>query len=256
MNRIEKLFSSNKKNILSIYFTAGYPQLNDTVTIIKELDKAGVDLIEIGMPFSDPVADGPVIQRSSEVALRNGMSLNLLFTQLKKIREITDIPLILMGYVNPFFKYGFDRLLQKCAETGIDGTIIPDLPVDEYLSSYASLYNEKNIYNIFLVSPQTSPERIKYLDSISKGFLYIVSTSSTTGAVGDANHLDTGYLKKLVDLELERPGLIGFGINDRASFDQACEWADGAIIGSAFIKALDEDGSISGNIERFIRTVR
>jgi tryptophan synthase alpha chain len=251
MNRIEKLFSSNKKNILSIYFTAGYPQLNDTVTIIKELDKAGVDLIEIGMPFSDPVADGPVIQRSSEIALRNGMSLNLLFNQLKKIREITDIPLILMGYVNPFFKYGFDRLLQICAETGIDGTIIPDLPVDEYLSSYARLYNEKNIYNIFLVSPQTSPERIKYLDSISKGFLYIVSTSSTTGAGGNAHHLDTGYLKKLV-----RPGLIGFGISDRASFDQACEWADGAIIGSAFIKALDEDGSIGGNIARFIRTVR
>jgi tryptophan synthase alpha chain len=256
MNRITKLFSNKKKNILSIYFTAGYPAKDDTLTIIKELDKAGVDLIEIGMPFSDPVADGPVIQRSSEIALQNGMSMNLLFKQLEKVRAVTDIPLILMGYVNPFFRFGFENLLKKCAEIGIDGTIIPDLPVEEYLGSYDHLYAETDIFNIFLISPQTPSERIKYLDSISKGFLYIVSSSSTTGVNAGTGNSDTGYFKRLRDLELKTPGLTGFGISDKSSFGQACKWSEGAIIGSAFIRALEENGNISDNIGRFIRSIR
>jgi tryptophan synthase alpha chain len=255
MNRIEKLFGK-KRNILSIYFTAGYPEINDTLTIIKELDGAGVDLIEIGMPFSDPVADGPVIQRSSEKALQNGMSLNLLFKQLEKVRTITDIPLIMMGYINPFFRFGMENFINKCSETGIDGTIIPDLPVDEYLNSYASLYEKNNIYNILLVSPQTPDKRIAYLDSISKGFLYMVSTSSTTGIKKGFDYSQTEYFRRIKELNLKTPGLIGFGISDKESFDLACFHSAGAIIGSAFIKALDEEGDVKENISRFIRFLK
>ena len=256
MNRIEKLFSNKKKNILSIYFTAGYPEINDTLTLIKELDRAGVDLIEIGMPFSDPVADGPVIQRSSEKALRNGMTLSLLFKQLEKVRTITDIPLILMGYINPFFRFGMDNFIKKCSETGIDGTIIPDLPVEEYLGSYSALYDQNNIFNIFLISPQTPDPRIIYLDGISKGFLYMVSTSSTTGIKKGFDNSQTEYFRRVRDLKLKTPGLIGFGISDKASFDNACSWSAGAIIGSAFIKALDEEGELKENISRFIRSLK
>jgi tryptophan synthase alpha chain len=256
MNRIEKLFSNKKSNILSIYFTAGYPGINDTLPIIKQLDQAGVDLIEIGMPFSDPVADGPVIQRSSEKALLNGMSLKLLFKQLEKVRTVTDIPLILMGYINPFFRFGMEYFIKKCSETGIDGTIIPDLPVEEYLGSYASLYEKNNIFNIFLISPQTPDERIIYLDSISKGFLYMVSTSSTTGIKKGFDNSQTAYFRKVSDLNLKTPGLIGFGISDKASFGQACTFSSGAIIGSAFIKALDDNGKLNENILRFIRILK
>lgn len=255
MNRIEKLFKNKKKNILSIYFTAGYPEINDTLTIIRELDQAGADMIEIGMPFSDPVADGPVIQRSSEKALQNGMSMKLLFNQLDKIREVTDLPLILMGYINPFFRFGMENFIKKCSETGIDGTIIPDLPVEEYLASYASYYEKNDILNIFLISPQTPEERIVYLDSISKGFLYMVSTSSTTGVKKGFDNSQQEYFRKIRDLNLKTPGLIGFGISDKSSFDQACEYSGGAIIGSAFIKTLDEPGNLKENIGRFIRSV-
>jgi tryptophan synthase alpha chain len=256
MNRIEKLFTDKNKNILSIYFTAGYPEINDTLTIIKELDKARVDMIEIGMPFSDPVADGPVIQRSSEKALANGMSLNLLFKQLEKIRKVTDIPLILMGYINPFFRFGMENLIIKCSETGIDGTIIPDLPVEEYLGAYESLFKKNNIFNIFLISPQTPDERIKYIDTISKGFLYMVSTSSTTGIKNGFDNSQTAYFRKISDLNLKTPGLIGFGISDKSTFDQACAYSGGAIIGSAFINALDDKGELPEKIKRFIRFIK
>lgn len=256
MNRIERLFRSRNNNILSIDFTAGFPQLDDTLSIIRELDKYGVDMIEIGMPFSDPVADGPIIQQSSEKALKNGMSLNLLFTQLEKIRKMTDIPLILMGYINPFFRFGIENLLERCIETGIDGTIIPDLPVEEYMGSYETMFDRSGIINIFLLTPQTPPERITYLDSISKGFLYIVSTSSTTGTRSGFDSSQPDYFRKIRDLNLKTPGLIGFGISDKESFDLACTYANGAIIGSAFIKSLDEKGTLSENIERFIRILK
>jgi len=256
MNRIEKLFTDKKKKILSIYFTAGYPGVNDTLTIIKEVADAGADMIEIGMPFSDPVADGPVIQRSSEIALRNGMSLNLLFKQLEKVRLVTNIPLIIMGYINPFFRFGMEYFIEKCIETGIDGTIIPDLPVEEYLGAYASLYEKKNLFNVFLISPQTPVERIVYLDSISKGFMYLVSTSSTTGMNKGFDNTQTAYFEKIRNLKLKTPGLIGFGISDKSTFDQACYYSNGAIIGSAFIRALDEEGAISENTKRFIQFLK
>jgi len=256
MNRIEKLFKTKKKNILSIYFTAGYPELNHTLSIIRELDKSGVDMIEIGMPFSDPVADGPVIQRSSEKALHNGISLNLLFEQLARVREITDLPLIFMGYINPVFKFGVENFLHKCSETGIDGTIIPDLPVEEYRKSYESFFEKYNILNIFLISPQTPNERIGYLDSIAKGFLYMVSTTSTTGATNNFDDSQMTYFKKINDLNLKTPRLIGFGISNKVTFNQACDYSNGAIIGSAFIRSLDEDGTLPETIHRFIGQIR
>ena len=256
MNRIEKLFAVKKKNILSIYFTAGYPRIDDTLKIIRDLDGAGVDMIEIGMPFSDPVADGPVIQRSSEIALRNGMSLKLLFRQLEQVRSVTDLPLILMGYINPFFRFGIENFVAHCTDTGIDGTIIPDLPVDEYLDTWAFHYDRNNLLNIFLVSPQTPDDRIKYLDSISKGFLYMVSGSSTTGVKRGFDNAQTAYFKKIRDLNLITPGLIGFGISDRLSFEKACASSAGAIIGSAFINTLDEPGIMADNIVRFVRNLK
>jgi tryptophan synthase alpha chain len=256
MNRINTLFQGNKKNILSIYFTAGYPEPGNTLDIIKELDKTGVDMIEIGMPFSDPVADGPVIQKSSEKALSNGMSLNLLFDQISAVREITDIPVILMGYMNPVFRFGMEKFLSRCQSTGIDGTIIPDLPVDEYLKSYESLFVKHNVINIFLVSPQSTEERIKYLDSISKGFLYVVSSSSTTGGTGNLKQSSLDYLKKIDSLNLKSPILVGFGISDNSSYLQACSYSNGVIIGSAFIRSLDNNGSLSSKINNFVKSIR
>lgn len=256
MNRINRLFENRKKKILSVYFTAGYPDLDDTLTIIRELDRSGVDMIEIGMPFSDPVADGPVIQRSSEIALKNGMNINLLFNQLAKVREVTDMPLILMGYINPVFRYGMENFLEKCKETGIDGTIIPDLPPDVYMESYEPLYVKNDIINVFLVTPQSSDDRIKYLDQISKGFIYVVSTAKTTGGVNSFNQSHMDYFRKLDNLKLKSPRLVGFGISDRTTYNQACEYSDGSIIGSAFIRSLEGTGSLPENINRFIQTIR
>jgi len=256
MNRITKLFQSRQKNILSIYFTAGYPALNDTIRTIRELDNAGVDMIEIGMPFSDPVADGPVIQHSSELALSNGMSVKLLFEQLENVRKITNLPLILMGYLNPVFKFGMEEFLHKCNQIGIDGLIIPDLPVEEYSESYSDLFNMRNIINIFLITPQTTMERILYLDSLSKGFLYIVSTASTTGITSDFDENHIEYFKKIEALNLKTPGLIGFGISNRETFNQACKYANGAIIGSAFIRALNRENSLAENVQQFIEHIR
>ena len=254
MNRIEKLFKQKNKKILSVYFTAGYPDLNDTLNIISELDKAGVDMIEIGMPFSDPVADGPVIQQSSEKALLNGMSIKILFEQIADVREITEVPLILMGYINPVFKFGIDKFLLKCQETGIDGTIIPDLPVEEYLR-YEKLFNRNNIYNIFLISPQTSVERINYLDSVSKGFLYMVSTSATTGSINKFEDPQIANFKKVNDLKLRTPRMIGFGISNKETFQQASNYSCGGIIGSTFIKALN-DGKPEEIVRVFIKKIR
>jgi tryptophan synthase alpha chain len=255
MNRIEMLFQKKNKKILSIYFTAGYPSLDDTLNIICELNKAGVDMIEIGMPFSDPVADGPVIQHSSEKALLNGMSITLLFEQLAKVRKITDVPLILMGYINPVFKFGIGKFLLKCHETGIDGTIIPDLPAEEYLP-YESLFDKYNIYNIFLISPQTSVERITYLDSVSKGFLYMVSTSATTGSINKFDNSQITYFKKVNELKLRTPRMIGFGISNKGTFLQASNYACGGIIGSAFINALDGTGTLTEKVSFFINQIR
>ena len=252
-NRITALFERKDKNILSIYFTAGYPGLNDTKTIIAELEKSGADLIEIGMPFSDPVADGPVIQHSSEIALQNGMSINLLFEQLKEIRRSISIPLILMGYLNPVMQYGIGNFCQKCKEIGIDGTIIPDLPLEIYETEYKKVFEKNSLSNIFLVTPQTSDERIRKIDALSTGFIYMVSSSSTTGVKGAVNEEQIAYFEKIRTMNLRSKLLIGFGISDKASFEKACGYANGAIIGSAFVKALAGEGEIEVKVRTFIQ---
>jgi tryptophan synthase alpha chain len=254
-NRIIQLFKRKDKKILSVYFTAGYPNLEDTVKIIAELEKNGADLIEIGIPFSDPVADGPVIQKSSEIALNNGMSINCLFEQLKDIRKEVSIPLILMGYLNPVMQYGIENFCLKCKENGIDGTIIPDLPLDIFEAEYKEIFEANQLSNIFLVTPQTPDERIRKIDAISTGFIYLVSSSSTTGAkVGVANE-QMAYFERVQQMKLNSKILVGFGISDKVSFERASSFTNGAIIGSAFIQCLEGKGTVENQVREFIRQI-
>jgi tryptophan synthase alpha chain len=252
-NRINHLFETKKENILSVYFTAGFPNLNDTVEIIQQLEKNGVDLIEIGMPFSDPTADGPTIQRSSEVALKNGMSLELLFEQLKNIRQTVKIPLILMGYLNPVYQFGVEQFCAKCAQIGIDGTILPDLPLDEFEQEYKTIFKQNNLHNILLITPQTSESRIRQIDAASNGFIYMVSSSSTTGAGKKVEDFQQSYFERVQNMNLKNPRLIGFGISDRSTFKNACKYANGAIVGSAFIQAVQSGIEIDKTIPAFVR---
>ena len=237
MSRINKKLQENKK-LLSIYFTAGYPKINDTTTIIETLEKSGVDMIEIGLPFSDPLADGPTIQASSTQALKNGMTTKLLFSQLKNIRESVNIPLIIMGYFNPIFQYGVEEFCKKCKEIGIDGLIIPDLPVDEYHEKYQAIFEKYNLANVFLITPQTSEKRIRFIDSISKGFIYMVSSASTTGAQNSFGESQEKYFKKIKAMDLKTPQIVGFGISNAVTFEQATRLSNGAIIGSAFVNFI------------------
>jgi tryptophan synthase alpha chain len=255
-NRINELFSKGKKNVLSIYFTAGYPKLGDTLSIIETLEKSEVELIEIGMPFSDPLADGPVIQESSTIALQNGMSISLLFEQIKDIRKTVKIPLVLMGYVNPVMQYGVEKFIKKASEIGIDGTIIPDLPLREYVDDYKDLYDKYNLRNIFLITPQTSDDRIKLIDSHSNGFIYMVSSASTTGTKDGTSNEQIPYFERVKALNLKNPTMIGFGISDKPSFDKACRYASGAIIGTAFIKALAKDGDVRDITSTFVKNIK
>lgn len=241
MNRIQQKLQEDKK-ILSIYFTAGYPNLHDTVTIIKNLENSGVDLIEIGLPFSDPLADGPTIQASSTQALKNGMTTAVLFDQLKDIRNSVKIPLIIMGYFNPMLQYGVEDFCKKCQEIGIDGLIIPDLPVDVYNDNYKSIFESYGLINIFLITPQTSEERVRFIDSISKGFIYMVSSASVTGSQSGFGDEQTHYFKRIANMSLNNTQIVGFGIHNNATFLQATTFAKGAIIGSAFIKHLSNKG--------------
>lgn len=252
-NRIDHLFHT-KKNILSVYFTAGYPQLNDTIEIIKTLEKSGVDMIEIGMPFSDPMADGPVIQQSSQKALENGMSLQLLFHQLENIRKEVSIPLLLMGYLNPVYQYGIPEFCAMCSKVGIDGLILPDLPMIEYLK-HQKLFENYGLYNIFLVTPQTTDDRIREIDQVSKGFIYLVSSFSTTGS-GKGIEDSRTYFEKIQKMNLKNPGVIGFGISNPASFEFACKYAQGGIIGSAFVKMIANEGLLKDKIENFVKPYR
>ncbi|GAB5564194.1 MAG: tryptophan synthase subunit alpha [Winogradskyella sp.] len=252
MNRIQKKLQEDKK-LLSIYFTAGYPEINDTVSIIEDLEKNGVDMIEIGLPFSDPLADGPTIQESSTQALRNGMTTNLLFEQLKDIRKSVSIPLIIMGYFNPVLQYGVEAFCKKCQEIGIDGLILPDLPVDVYAEEYKDIFEAYGLINVFLITPQTSNERIHYIDSVSAGFIYMVSSASTTGAKSGFGDEQTDYFKRIADLNLKNPQIVGFGISNNDTFTQATTYAKGAIIGSAFIKHITNDGK--QEISKFTKTV-
>jgi len=252
MNRINQLFQEKNKNILSIYYTAGYPNLHDTLTIARELESAGADMLEIGFPYSDPVADGPVIQASSKKALDNGMDLKLLFEQLKDLRKYVKIPVLLMGYVNPLLQFGVEHFCKACAEVGVDGLIVPDLPMVEYEEFYKETFQQYGISNIFLITPQTTAERIHKIDALTNGFIYMVSSSATTGKNLSLSQVTEDYFSRVAGMELKNPAVIGFGISDQASFDKACQYAQGAIIGTAFVKAI-ESGDLKENIQGFMK---
>lgn len=256
MNRLTKLFSDKNSEILNIYFTAGHPKLNDTVEIIKSLTDQGVDLIELGVPYSDPMADGETIQNSSSIALKNGMTLKVLFDQVAQSRKDSQVPIILMGYYNQMVQYGLERFLQTCQSSGVDGLIIPDLPMSIYKRDYQQLFQQYDLKIAFLITPETSDERILLADELSSAFIYVVSKSSITGSAGAINAAQKEYFKRIDDLKLKAPRLIGFGIHDRDTYLTACANSNGAIIGSAFIRALDKAEDISGSIESFVGGIR
>jgi tryptophan synthase alpha chain len=253
MNRISSLFSQKQKNILSVYFTAGYPNLNDTLPILSALQSADIDLVEIGIPFSDPMADGPVIQHSGTLALRNGMTLRLLFEQLQNIRPQIRIPLILMGYLNPIMQFGFENFCRHCQQTGIDGAIIPDLPFDDYLRHYKPLADRYDLKIILLITPETSEQRIRWIDAHTDGFIYMVSSASTTGAQTHFDAPKQAYFQRIKALNLHNPCLIGFGISNRATLEAAQSHAAGAIVGSKFITLLRSEKSIEDAVTKLCK---
>ena len=253
MNRIDKTFKKKQK-LLSIYFSAGHPELEDTLPTIQALQDSGVDMVEIGLPFSDPLADGPTIQESSTRALNNGMTTEKLFDQLENIRENIHIPLILMGYFNPVMQFGIERFCQKCKAIGIDGLIIPDLPVDIYYHDYKVLFDKYNLYNMFLITPQTSEERIRFIDSVSNGFIYMVSSASVTGAQNNFGNTQEDYFRRVANMQLKTPQLVGFGISNAKTYMKAIRFSQGAIIGSAFIQFLEKNTIAA--IPEFIKTIR
>src|SRR6188474_2176585 len=255
MNRIKDLFQRKSNHVLNVYCTAGYPQLDSTIDVMKALQKNGADMIELGMPYSDPLADGPVIQESSTIALANGMTIKKLFEQLRAFRKNISIPVVLMGYINPVLQYGFEKFCSDAAAVGIDGLILPDLPEHEFETEYGHIIKKNGLDFIFLVTPETSEGRIRKLDELSSGFLYAVSSSSTTGS--DKNMTDVkNYLQKLKGLSLKNPVLVGFGIRDRATFETACANANGAIIGTAYIKALAEPGNVADITRKFLESIK
>jgi tryptophan synthase alpha chain len=241
MNRINQLFKTNPKNILSVYFCAGHPELKKTVEIIRILEKNGISMIEIGIPFSDPMADGVVIQNASTKALRNGMYLNLLFEQLQDIRQEVKIPLLMMGYLNPIMRFGFESFCRKCSECGIDGMIIPDLPFKEYREHYQSIAEQYGLHVIMLITPETSEERIREIDRNTGGFIYMVSSAATTGAQQDFDERKQAYFKRIGNMSLQNPLMVGFGISNRSTLEAACRYASGGIVGSRFISLLEEE---------------
>lgn len=254
MSRISDLFKRKNKKVLNIYCTAGYPNSDSTMRVIQSLEECGADIVELGMPYSDPLADGPVIQQSSTIALSHGMTIKRLFEQLKDLRTHNQIPVILMGYMNPVLQYGFEKFCAEAAAVGVDGLILPDLPEYEFETEYGAIIKKHGLDFIFLVTPETSDERVRRLDSLSSGFLYAVSSSSTTGS--DKNMADTSsYLQRLEAMKLKNPVLVGFGIRDRASFEDACRHANGAIIGSAFVKALQNSKSEEETVRQFMKEV-
>lgn len=255
MNRLEHLFST-KKNILNIYTTAGFPKLNDTIEVVRELEASGVDMVEIGMPFSDPLADGPTIQHSSEVAIKNGITLDLIFEQVKEIRKTVDIPIMLMGYLNQVVRYGAEEFLSKAKEVGVDGLILPDLPLDIYTNEYKALFEKYQLKMSFLITPQTSEKRIRLIAKESSAFLYVVSSFAITGSKNDIEDSQIDYFNYINTLQLNTPKLIGFGISNAETFSKACEYANGAIIGSAFIKTLSSAKNLTKDIRAFINSIK
>jgi tryptophan synthase alpha chain len=255
MSRIKELFADKKDNILNVYCTAGYPQLNSTLSIMKSLQDNGADLIELGMPYSDPLADGPVIQASGSIALENGMTIAVLFEQLAGFRKQIDLPVILMGYMNPVLQYGFEKFCSDAATVGIDGLILPDLPEYEFETEYGAIIRKYGLDFIFLVTPETSEDRVRKLDELSSGFLYAVSSSATTGKDKDFTTVES-YLQRLQSMKLKNLILVGFGIKDKETFQSACKYASGAIIGTAFIKALGDTNNVENSIKLFMNTLR
>jgi tryptophan synthase alpha chain len=251
-NRITHLFETKKQGIISVYFTAGYPQLNDTVRILKTLQTKGIDMTEVGIPFSDPMADGPVIQASSMRALRNGMTLRLLFEQLRNVREEVQIPIILMGYLNPIMRFGFENFCRKCVETGVDGAIIPDLPFAEYLSDYNPVAERYGIKIIMLITPETSEERIRLIDEHTQGFIYMVSSAAVTGVQKRFGDAKQAYFRRINDMGLKNPRLVGFGISNKATYEAATAYSSGAIIGSRFVQLLDSEPTIGKAVDALL----
>ena len=259
MNSIQKLFSEKKKNILSIYFTAGFPELNDTGKILESLQENGADMIEIGMPYSDPLADGPVIQSSSMQALQNGMNINTLFEQLNDYHKQhavsqKNVPLILMGYLNPVLQYGFEKFCSDAKNCGVSGIILPDLPINEYEKEYKDIFEKNGLDFIFLITPETSEERIRKIDSLGSGFIYAVSSSSITGSDKSITAQES-YFERIKNMNLKNNIMIGFGIKDHQTFSKACEYASGAIIGTAYIKAIEHAKNIDSATKEFLNSI-
>lgn len=256
MNRITNLFETKQNGILSVYFTAGYPKLDDTVIVLKELEKKGIDMVEVGIPFSDPMADGVVIQEAATQALRNGMSLRCLFDQLKDMRKEVQIPVILMGYLNPIMQFGFENFCKKCVETGVDGMIIPDLPFADYMSDYKAIAESYGLKIIMLITPETSEERIRLIDEHTSGFIYMVSSAATTGAQQSFNEQKQAYFRRINSMNLRNPRLVGFGISNKATFDAAASNSSGAIIGSKFIQLLKSEDTIVKAIDALLEGLK
>ena len=255
-NRLTRLFREKKENLLNVYFTAGYPELDSTATVLKTLQSAGTDIVEIGMPYSDPMADGPTIQASNSIALKNGMSIRKLFAQLEQVKAEITLPIILMGYLNPVMQFGIEKFCAEAARVGVDGLIIPDLPLHDYEEIYKPLFDQHNLSIVFLVTPQTSIARISKIDALTDSFIYLVSSASTTGNTVGGDEKQLGYFERIKNMGLRNSKLIGFGISDRNSFDLACRYAEGAIIGSAFIKVIQNKENLEQNIQHFIQEIR
>lgn len=255
MNRITSLFQNQKNEILSVYFTAGYPQLNSTIPTLRALQKGGIRMVEIGIPFSDPMADGPVIQHSSTQALRNGMSLRLLFDQLKDMRKEIDIPVLFMGYLNPIMQYGFERFCQSCVSVGVDGAVIPDLPFTDYINNYKPIADRYNIKIIMLITPETSEERIRLIDEHTDGFLYTVSSAATTGTQQHFDEMKQAYFQRISNMKLRNPHIVGFGISNPSTFAMAKAYSSGAIIGSKFVQLLNEESNPDAAVKKLLETL-
>ncbi len=253
MNLIQELFQKNDKKLLSIYFTSGYPKLDDTTKVISRLEESGVDFIEVGLPYSDPLADGPTIQESSQKALENGINLDIIFEQLKTIKGTNKTPLVAMGYLNQLLKYGEDKFCEACVACGIDTVILPDLPMVEFENHYQQLFEKYGITNVFLITPHTSEDRIRKIDSYSKAFIYVVASASITGAKGEISDSQIEYFERIKGMNLQSKLVIGFGISDKATFDTACAYSNGAIVGSAFIKHIGTNGV--DEIDNFIKPI-
>lgn len=255
MNRIDQLFQQKKERVLSIYFTAGFPQLEDTLPIMEAIEAAGADIIEIGIPYSDPIADGPTIQDSNMIALANGMSLKVLFDQLKEMRKTVSLPVVLMGYLNPIIQFGMEAFCAKCKEVGVDGLILPDLPMQQFLDEFKVLFDKYELRNTFLISPQTSEKRIREIDHHSNGFIYMVSSHSITGAKTGISDEQVVYFERVAAMDLKNPRLIGFGISDAESFSKVSQFSNGAIIGSSFIKKIKDSKNLKEDIKTYIQEV-